>query len=84
MSAIDGRLRAMTDLARVIAEAGTGRSWSHVQADLVSAGATEHEILGTYIAVGPIVGAVRLVEAAPSVASLVGYDVDADLERPPT
>ena len=49
---------------------------SAVQAGL-DAGATYDEIVGTLIAVMPIVGIARVVAAAPNLALAVGYDVEA-------
>ena len=52
---------------------------SAVQAGL-DAGATYDEIVGTLIAVMPIVGIARVVAAAPNLALAVGYDVSEALE----
>jgi alkylhydroperoxidase/carboxymuconolactone decarboxylase family protein YurZ len=52
---------------------------SAVQAGL-EAGATYDEIVGTLIAVMPIVGIARVVAAAPNLALALGYDVSEALE----
>jgi 4-carboxymuconolactone decarboxylase len=50
-----------------------------VQAGL-NAGATYDEIVGTLIAVMPIVGVARVVAAAPNLGLALGYDVGEALE----
>ncbi len=40
-----------------------------------AAGATESELVGVLIAVGPAVGLARLVATAPRLASAIGYDL---------
>ena len=41
---------------------------------------TVDEIVGTLIAVAPIVGTARVVSAAPELALALGYDIEAALE----
>lgn len=43
-----------------------------------AAGATDEEIVGALVAVGPAVGLARLVAVAPHLALAIGYDVDDD------
>jgi 4-carboxymuconolactone decarboxylase len=43
-----------------------------------AAGATEEEIVGVLIAVGPAVGLARVVASAPKLATAIGYDTDGD------
>ena len=52
---------------------------SAVEAGL-EAGATYDEIVGTLIAVIPIVGVARVVSAAPNLGLALGYDVHEALE----
>ena len=47
----------------------------------LDAGATVEEILGTMIAVAPISGITRVVQATPDVALPIGYDLDAAFEE---
>jgi 4-carboxymuconolactone decarboxylase len=42
------------------------------------AGATEDEIVGALVAIGPAVGFARMVAVAPSLALAIGYDIDDD------
>ena len=56
-------------------------SWYRSNVDVaVLAGASVDEIVGTLIAIAPIVGLARVVSAAPQLALALGYDVDAALE----
>ena len=48
----------------------------------LAVGASVDEIVGTLIAVAPIIGLARVVSAAPELALALGYDVDAALETP--
>ena len=41
-----------------------------------AAGATEPEIVGVLIAIGPAVGLARVVSTAPKLAAAIGYDLD--------
>jgi alkylhydroperoxidase/carboxymuconolactone decarboxylase family protein YurZ len=43
-----------------------------------AAGATEEEIVGALVAVGPAIGFARLVTVAPRLALAIGYDIDDD------
>jgi alkylhydroperoxidase/carboxymuconolactone decarboxylase family protein YurZ len=47
----------------------------------LEADATTEEILGTMIAVAPISGIARVVQATPDVALQLGYDLDAAFEE---
>jgi 4-carboxymuconolactone decarboxylase len=44
----------------------------------LEAGATEAEIVGVLVAVGPAVGLARVVSSAPRLALAIGYDVEED------
>lgn len=44
----------------------------------VDAGATEAELVGVLIAVGPAVGLARVVSSAPRLALAIGYDIEED------
>jgi 4-carboxymuconolactone decarboxylase len=41
-----------------------------------AAGATDDELVGSLVAVGPAVGFARLVTAAPKLAVAIGYELD--------
>ena len=80
LAGIDPRSHALLRIAALIAmDAAPPSYMSAVEAGL-DAGASYDEIVGTLIAVMPIVGVARVVSAAPNLALALGYDVSAALE----
>ena len=80
LAGIDSRSHALTRVAALIAlDAAPASYMSAVEAGL-NAGATHDEIVGTLIAVMPIVGVARVVAAAPNLGLALGYDVNEALE----
>jgi alkylhydroperoxidase/carboxymuconolactone decarboxylase family protein YurZ len=80
LSGIDLRAHALLRIAALIAiDAAPPSYMSAVEAGL-RAGASYDEIVGTLIAVMPIVGVARVVSAAPNLALALGYDVAEALE----
>jgi 4-carboxymuconolactone decarboxylase len=80
MAGIDPRSHALLRVAALIAvDAAPPSYMSAVEAGL-DAGASYDEIVGTLIAVIPIVGVARVVSAAPNLGLALGYDVSAALE----
>jgi 4-carboxymuconolactone decarboxylase len=80
LAGIDSRSHALVRVAALIAlDAAPASYMSAVQAGL-NAGATYDEIVGTLIAVMPIVGVARVVAAAPNLGLALGYDVGEALE----
>jgi alkylhydroperoxidase/carboxymuconolactone decarboxylase family protein YurZ len=54
--------------------------WAATRA--LAAGATEDEIVGVLLAIGPVIGLSRVVGAASGVADAFGYDIEAALGDP--
>jgi 4-carboxymuconolactone decarboxylase len=80
LAGIDARSHALARVAALIAmDAAPPSFMSAVNAGL-DAGASRDEIVGTLIAVMPIVGVARVVAAAPNLALALGYDVAEALE----
>ena len=80
LAGIDDRSHALLRIAALIAmDAAPPSYMSAVDAGL-KAGATYEEIVGTLIAVMPIVGVARVVSAAPNLGLALGYDVAEALE----
>ena len=80
LSGIDARSHALLRIAALIAvDAATPSYMNAVEAGL-KAGASYDEMVGTLIAVIPIVGVARVVSAAPNLALALGYDVAEALE----
>ena len=81
LAGIDARSHALARVAALIAmDAATPSYQSAVEAGL-EAGVSNEEIVGTLIAVLPVVGAARVVAAAPKLALALGYDVAEALEQ---
>jgi len=80
LAGLDPRSHALVRIGALIAlDAGPPSYMSAVEQGL-EAGASYDEIVGTLIAVIPIVGIARVVSAAPNLALALGYDVADALE----
>ena len=80
VSRLDPKAHALVGLGALIAIDAAPSSYQSTIEAAKDAGATVDEIVGTLIAVAPIVGLTRIVSAAPELALALGYDVDAALE----
>jgi 4-carboxymuconolactone decarboxylase len=75
--ALDGKTAALVRLGALLS-VGAATASCRAAVDLArSAGATESELVGVLMAVGPAVGAARVVTAAPLLALAIDYDLDA-------
>jgi alkylhydroperoxidase/carboxymuconolactone decarboxylase family protein YurZ len=79
-SKIDRRSHALVRVGALIAMNAAPPSYMSAIDDAEEAGVSRDEIVGTLIAVLPIVGAARVVSAAPSLGLAIGYDVAEALE----
>jgi 4-carboxymuconolactone decarboxylase len=80
LAGIDARSHALVRIAALIAiDAAPPSYMSAVEAGL-EAGVCYDEIVGTLIAVMPVVGVARVVSAAPNLGLALGYDVAEALE----
>lgn len=79
--ALDPRTQALVRLGVFIALGAAAASYAWSVEVALAAGATIDEIVGTLIAVAPVVGIARVVAAAPELAGAIGYDLDSALER---
>jgi alkylhydroperoxidase/carboxymuconolactone decarboxylase family protein YurZ len=79
--ALDPRTQALVRLVALVALDAAPASYGWSVDAALAAGATVDEIVGTLIAVAPVVGMARVVAAAPALASAIGYDIDSALER---
>lgn len=80
-SALDPRTQALVRLSALVAIDAAPASYGWSVDAALAVGATVEEIVGTLIAVAPIVGIARVVAAAPSLAGALGYDIESQLER---
>jgi 4-carboxymuconolactone decarboxylase len=81
-SSADAPLRPKVDLlVRLGALVAMGAATTSLRSTVelaMAAGASESEIVGVLVAVGPAVGFARVVSTAPKLAMAIGYDVEGD------
>jgi hypothetical protein len=77
---MDAKAHALVRLGALIALDAAPPSYMNVVGEALAAGATVSEVVGTLIAVMPVVGSARVVAAAPNLGLALGYDVHAALE----
>jgi 4-carboxymuconolactone decarboxylase len=75
------KTHALVRLAALLALGAAPVSYQWNVGAALDAGATADEILGTMIAVAPISGIARVVQATPDVALPIGYDLDVAFEE---
>ena len=79
-SCLDPKTHALLRPAASLAVDAAPSSYQSIVEMAQAAGASVDEVVGSLIAVAPIVGLARVVSAAPELALALGYDVDAALE----
>src|SRR4051794_18009660 len=72
---LEPKTRALVRLAALLAIGATTASCRGAAERARVAGASDEELVGVLMAVGPVVGAARVVEAAPRLALAIDYDV---------
>ena len=80
VSELDPRSQAFARLGALVAVDAAPPSYMSAVEGAELAGVTREEIVGTLIAVLPVVGAARIVSAAPNLGLALGYDVAEALE----
>jgi 4-carboxymuconolactone decarboxylase len=80
ISKIDPRTHALVRVGALIAMDAAPPSYMSAVDAAVEAGASHEEVVGTLIAVLPVVGVARVVSAAPNLGLAIGYDVAEALE----
>jgi 4-carboxymuconolactone decarboxylase len=78
---LDPKTCALVRLGALLALGGAPVSYQWSVGAALDAGASVEEIIGTMIAVAPISGIARVVQATPDVALPIGYDLDAAFEE---
>ena len=73
---LDGKSVAFVRLAGLVALGAGPASYHWGVSEALAAGATDAEVVGLLMALGPVVGTVRLSSAIPDVAVALGYDLD--------
>lgn len=79
-SSIAPNTHALVRIGALIAMNATPPSYMSAVAAADGAGVTREELVGTLIAVLPVVGVARVVSAAPNLGLALGYDVAEALE----
>jgi 4-carboxymuconolactone decarboxylase len=80
VSRMNPRCHALARLGALIAMNAAPPSYMSAVDAAYEAGVTREEIVGTLIAVMPVVGVARVVSAAPNLGLALGYDVGEALE----
>jgi alkylhydroperoxidase/carboxymuconolactone decarboxylase family protein YurZ len=80
-SGLDPRAHAFVRIGALIAMNAAPPSYMSAVDAADRAGVTHEEIVGALIALLPVVGAARVVSAAPNLGLAIGYDVGDALER---
>jgi alkylhydroperoxidase/carboxymuconolactone decarboxylase family protein YurZ len=77
-AALDRKAEALVQVGALLSVGASTASlrWTVERAE--STGATDEEILGVLVAIGPAVGLARVVAAAPRLALAMGYEIDDD------
>jgi alkylhydroperoxidase/carboxymuconolactone decarboxylase family protein YurZ len=79
-SPLGAKAHALVRVASLIAVDATASSYLWATDAARSAGATDEELVGCLLAALPVLGAARVVSAAPKLGLALGYDVGAALE----
>ena len=74
--ALDAKTQALIRLGALLSVGAATVSLRWTVELAYAAGATEEEILGVLLAIGPAVGHARIVGVAPNLALALGYDVE--------
>ena len=80
-ASLDDKTRALVRLGALLSLGAATVSCRSTVELARAAGATDEELVGVLLAVGPAVGAARLVTAAPMLALAIDYDVE-DVDAP--
>ena len=79
---LDRHSLALLRLGASIGTGAIGPVLNQRVGEALAAGVDFDEVVASLVALVPVIGIERAVAAAPGVAQGLGYDVDADLERP--
>src|SRR4051794_41580623 len=79
VAALDRKSEALVQVGALLAVGASTASLRWTVEHAQSTGATDEEIVGVLVAIGPTVGLARVVGAAPRLALAMGYEVDDDV-----
>jgi 4-carboxymuconolactone decarboxylase len=77
-SLLDRKTEALVRVGALLAVGASTASLRWTVEVAQSAGATDEEVLGVLVAIGPVVGLARVVAQAPRLALALGYEIDDD------
>ena len=77
-SCLDRKSEALVRIGALLAVGASTASLRWTVEVAQAAGATDEEVLGVLIAIGPAVGLARVVAQAPRLALALGYEIDDD------
>ena len=80
LAGIDPQSHALVQMGALIAVNAAPAAYMNAIEAALNAGASHEQIVGTLIAVLPVVGVPRVVSAAPNLGLALGYDVGDALE----
>jgi 4-carboxymuconolactone decarboxylase len=76
--ALDRKAEALVQVGALLSVGAPTASLRWTVEHAQATGATDEEILGVLVAIGPAVGLARVVAGAPSLALAMGYEIDDD------
>jgi 4-carboxymuconolactone decarboxylase len=74
--ALDRKAEALVQVGALLSVGAPTASLRWTVEHAQSTGATDEEILGVLVAIGPAVGLARVVAGAPQLALAMGYEID--------
>ena len=81
-SGAEARVHSLARLGAAVALGAPTSTLQRLGRCSIAAGASINDIVGTLLAVAPIVGEARLVNATPGVALSISYNIEKALENP--
>jgi hypothetical protein len=76
VNGLDGKAEALVQVGALLAVGASTASLRWTVELAQSSGATDEEILGVLVTIGPAIGLARLVSEAPRLAMAMGYEID--------
>jgi len=78
---LDPRTRALVRIGAAVCGSASTPTFLELVGEARAAGATEDEVLGSFLCVASVAGEPRLVAATPRISLALGYDIHRAFER---
>jgi alkylhydroperoxidase/carboxymuconolactone decarboxylase family protein YurZ len=78
---LDHRTRALVRIGAAVCGAAPTATFQKLVGEARDAGATEDEVLGSFLCVASVAGEPRVVSASPRISLALGYDIQRAFER---